>query len=338
VAFVYHYDYPSTEIGLAASDGSCVQHLTNNDAADGWVETCHEPMGLFCPSLGTGGLSWSSDSERILFTSDRDGDADVYVMNRDGSNVEQLTDNSADDIVGDKAWSPTGESIVFTTDRDGNPEIYSMNPDGKEQTNLSRNEARDVYPQWSPDGSHILFSSTRASPERVYDSVVMNRDGSSVSLVTDGPDEVGAASWSSKSDAIAYVSFCCGDNIIREEIFLVSLDGSGRKLFVADIAGNPEWSPKGETIGYYGCPNRACDADHPAGIHLRSVDGTSDKQITYTPYPGQLFKWSPDGARLAYDALSTNDDKVHLFVINADGSNPREISDRLSSNPVWSPR
>ena len=129
VAFFSYYE-PSYEIGLAAADGSCIQRLTNNDEADGFVETCHEPRGIFCPSLGTTGLSWSPDSERILFTSERDGDADVYVMNRDGSNVRQLTDSSADDIVGDKAWSPTGDSIVFTTDRDGNPEIYSMRPDG----------------------------------------------------------------------------------------------------------------------------------------------------------------------------------------------------------------
>ena len=100
VAFFSYYE-PSYEIGLAAADGSCIQRLTNNNDADGFVETCHEPRGIFCPSLGATGLSWSPDSEHILFTSDRDGDADVYEMNRDGSNVRQLTDNSADDIVGD---------------------------------------------------------------------------------------------------------------------------------------------------------------------------------------------------------------------------------------------
>ena len=339
VAFFSYYE-PSYEIGLAAADGSCIQRLTNNNDADGFVETCHEPRGIFCPSLGATGLSWSPDSEHILFTSDRDGDAEVYEMNRDGSNVRQLTDNSADDIVGDNAWSPNGEGIVFTTDRDGNREIYSMRSDGQEQTNLSRDEAGDFNPQWSPDGSRIVFLSTRLAPERFYDTdiFVMNRDGSSVSLVTDGPDQVGAPSWSPKSDAIAYVSFCCGDAISREEIFLVNIDGSGRKLFVPDLASNPEWSPKGDAIAFYACPGPNCGENGAGGIYIKSADGTSGKQLTASPYDTQSFRWSPDGTKLAYQALGTGDDKVHLFVLNTDGSNPREISDRLSLNPVWSPR
>ena len=159
-----------------------------------------------------------------------------------------------------------------------------------------------------------------------------------MSVVTDGPDQVGAPSWSPRSDAIAYVSFCCGDAIEREEIFVVNVDGSDRKLFAADLASNPEWSPGGDTIGFYACPGRACESDGTSGIHVRSADGTGDKQLTYLPYFNpQPFKWSTDGTKLAYQALGTGDDKVHLFVINADRSNPREITHRFSSHPVWSP-
>jgi dipeptidyl aminopeptidase/acylaminoacyl peptidase len=85
---------------------------------------------------------------RIAFVSSRDGNADIYVMNADGSNQTNLTKNSADDT--NPAWSPDGRQIAFVSLRDGNEEIYVMNADGSNQTNLTKNPAGDGCPVWSP--------------------------------------------------------------------------------------------------------------------------------------------------------------------------------------------
>ena len=80
--------------------------------------------------------AWSPDGSRIAFESFRDRNHEIYVMNADGSDVIQLTDNRGFDR--SPAWSPDGSRIAFDSDRDGNDEIYVMNADGSGQTNLTK--------------------------------------------------------------------------------------------------------------------------------------------------------------------------------------------------------
>jgi TolB protein len=90
--------------------------------------------------------NWSPDGSRIAFTSSRDGNNEIYVMDANGANQTRLTFNGASDS--EPAWSPDGEKIAFTSSRDGNAEIYVMNSDGSGQTNLTNNPAEDWRPDW----------------------------------------------------------------------------------------------------------------------------------------------------------------------------------------------
>ena len=92
------------------------------------------------------GPLWSPDGSRLAFTSVRDGNVEMYVMNGDGSGVLRLTDDPADDWVG--AWSPDGTRLAFQTNRDGNWEIYSINVDGTGLANLTRSPAQETTPAW----------------------------------------------------------------------------------------------------------------------------------------------------------------------------------------------
>ncbi len=65
---------------------------------------------------------------KIVFVSDRDGNAEIYSCNPDGSNISRLTNNAAMDD--EPAWSPDGSHIAFVSDRTGHREIYIMNADG----------------------------------------------------------------------------------------------------------------------------------------------------------------------------------------------------------------
>jgi Tol biopolymer transport system component len=115
---------------------------------------------------------------RSLFVSEREGNADVWLLDEEGREF-QLTHNQADDLA--PAWSPDGTRIVFETLRDGNSEIYVMNSDGSEQVNLTRNSAPDHAPAWSPDGTRIAFESLREGGRDIY---IMNADGSSIGFET----------------------------------------------------------------------------------------------------------------------------------------------------------
>ncbi len=95
---------------------------------------------------------WSPNGKKIAFTSLRDGNHEIYVMNPDGSGQKRLTNNSALDI--GCLWSPDGKKIAFVSDRDGNWEIYVMNADGSEQKRLTNSHSikpgRNFRPSWSP--------------------------------------------------------------------------------------------------------------------------------------------------------------------------------------------
>ena len=81
-----------------------------------------------------------------MFASDRDGDFEIYLMDTDGSNVEQLTSNGDTDEY--PCWSPDGEFIAFVSRRDGNAEIYRMRADGSAQTRITDNTVDDTWPSW----------------------------------------------------------------------------------------------------------------------------------------------------------------------------------------------
>src|SRR6478672_12248032 len=84
----------------------------------------------------------------IAFTSTRDGNAEVYVMRADGSNVRDLTQNLAQD--GEPSWSPDGKRIAFVSGRDGNIQVFVMNADGSGQKRLTHSNQSDMAPVWSP--------------------------------------------------------------------------------------------------------------------------------------------------------------------------------------------
>jgi TolB protein len=95
--------------------------------------------------------SWSPDGTRIAFTSRRDGNFEVYVMNADGSGQTNITNNPANDS--GPEWSPDGTRIAFSSrrdgNRDGNYEVYVMDADGTDQTRVTTTAGGESFePAW----------------------------------------------------------------------------------------------------------------------------------------------------------------------------------------------
>jgi WD40 repeat protein len=95
--------------------------------------------------------SWSPDESQIVFYSTRDGNGEIYVMDADGDNQVNLTNEPEHDAA--PIWSPDGSQIVFYSRRNGitTTELFVMGNNGANPINLSNHSQRDEYPAWSPD-------------------------------------------------------------------------------------------------------------------------------------------------------------------------------------------
>jgi len=270
----------------------------------------------------SGGDSVAFDSGRILFESDLDGDHEIFVMNADGSEVRQLTDNYTSDMF--PVWSPDGESIAFERYLDDDHEIFVMNADGSEERQLTNNGPA-FYPAWSPDGESIAFVSYQSISPEIF---VMNADGSEVRRLTNSDDHEGPPVWSPDGESIAFTHYRYDDDgYVGSDIFVMNADGSGWRQLTNDHAVNysPVWSPDGESIAF----ESRRDGDHE--IFVMNADGSEERQLTDNDDDDGYPVWSPDGESIAFarSRLGWNGfdyDEFDIFVMNADGSEERQLT------------
>ena len=166
---------------------------------------------------------------QIAFSSDRDGNFEIYVMDTDGKNQRRLTEHPGADW--EPSWSPDGKRIAFTSteaediDRK-RPRIYVMDADGKNRRKLSNEFVAKWHPSWSPDGRRIAFTSTGVM-EIVggpWDIYVMDADGGNKQrLSNDTGPGAWDPSWSPDGQHIAFVSH--GDGY-GDGIFVMDADGA----------------------------------------------------------------------------------------------------------------
>ncbi len=241
---------------------------------------------------------------KILFTSTRDGNREIYSMNPDGSEKVRLTEHRANDL--QAVWSPTGEKIIFVSDRGGERDLYLMNPDGSNVRRVFRRKIEPwrTSPTWSPDGKQIA-----------YDQWDRNGGGISgmfiVTLGEQDPEYIGkfySPAWSPDGAEIA----CTTANPAGRWIILMDVRTRKHKRLLPKKSlpwqGQPSWSASGDKLALVG--NKApipaiLDRDlHNAWrakdtIFIVNRDGTSLKQLV--PEDGQEA-WAP--------ALSPGGDEV----------------------------
>ncbi len=252
--------------------------------------------------------AWSPDARSIAFSSDRDGNIQIYVMNTDGSGVVRLAQTDAHDSF--PAWSPDGRRIAFGSRSTLSNEIYVMNADGSDVSRLTYDVAGEGRPAWSPDGGHILFQSHL---DGNVELIVMNADGSGVTRLTRNVIDDVTPAWSPDGRRIAFAS---GPRENRD-IYVMNADGSGVTRLTHNGGTDlfPSWSPDGRRIAFHS--NR----DGNMEIYAINADGSGVTRLTYNQAGNFSPAWSPDGLHIAFH--SRRDGNREIYVMNTAGEPPQ---------------
>jgi Tol biopolymer transport system component len=265
-----------------------------------------------------GSPAWSPDGSRIAFYSDRDGNAEIYVMSADGSGVVRLTNTPADE--GYPSWSPDGRRISFDSDRDGNFEIFAMDLNGANVTQLTTHRARDVSATWSPDGSTIVFMSDRDGGFDVYEQRVT--PGSNASEKTGIAHRLThtRTSWFPVySPDGATLAFHVG----RDVHTMPASGGADRRLTVdPNNSMYPSWSPDGRTLAFMSWRNGRTE------LFTMNADGSNEQKLLSMDRGDAIDpRFSPDGSRIVFVHMPDGMEGREAVVctVNRDGSNLRRL-------------
>jgi Tol biopolymer transport system component len=325
-------------LGASVLTGALVVSIDDGSASDGavslasaapskiaFIRTSVDPDGEHRFELhvmnADGSGSWRLETARLT------PPAHVYELDTGGGNPGPV-------------WSPDGRKIAFVgMGDDGNVDVYVVGADGLGLQRLTRHPGVDGNPAWSPDGRTIAF--TRRPREwgagtfrtHIY---VMDADGSRQRRLAEGNVHFSVA-WSPDGEKMLFErpDWRLPPGVVpgefAEELYSMNADGSGQRRLTRspDRDKDPVWSPDGRRIAF------------PRGrdLWLMNPDGSGQRNLTPAAHLWSGgANWSPDGRKLAFTRRARVWDvgKTHIYVMNADGSERRRLTQR-GGGPEWSP-
>lgn len=274
-------------------------------------DTTTVALGVTCPTALL---------DQLAFASDRDGNFELYAVETDGFPLTRLTRSPEPDFHPDV--SPDGTSIVYSS----GGSVATVDADRSGKTSITDGR----LPEWSPDGSRIVFQSFRDGDSDIY---TVAPDGSSLQQVTDDSASDAAPSWSPDGSRIVFQSDRDGDR----DIYTIAPDGSGLQQVTNDTLASdafPDWSPDGSRIAFQS--NRDGDRE----IYTINPDGSNLQKVTDNSMDERHPSWSPNGDRIAFSSNRAIGSQDHeIYTINPTGTEPTAITGSSGEDfvPAWGP-
>lgn len=264
---------------------------------------------------------------KIIFTSDRTGNSDIFVQRADGSGVKQITNTSKNER--NPALSPDGLHIAYSALVGSSSQIFIMDSDGSNVRQIT-DSGFNVMPSWSPDGSKLVFSRSpnSDSPPDLY---TINTDGSGLLNITNTSTmREQNADWSADGSHIIYG----GSDSNGSHIYSISPDGSGRKQLTSGNGGDnePEWSPDGSKIAFV-----RSDSTGTTRVYTMNSDGSGISKLWQPAYASNEHSpsWSPDGTMVTFSKLSDNYYSIYVYDLNSDSRVSGSYTSSDDQFPHW---
>lgn len=278
-------------------------------------------------------------SGKIVFSawSDSNDTYQIFSMNADGGNLQQLTD--FDHPWGDSfspSWSADGQQIVFASGMYGtshNPALWVMDADGGNQRLVQPGEEAHHspllgnYPRWSPDGEKIVYSIYDGFQVDIY--IYDFTTGQSTQLTSHRADD-SSPDWSPDGNRIIFRSKR-DYNDYNHDLYIINLDGTGlRRITRTGYIAPPVWGPDGRTVVY-----RSTDGLYQLDLQTGVVTNLKADISDRTPiYP---HAWAPDGKKLLVSTRELDPPRENaISVFNTRNNNLKYIYTQqgFNSNPV----
>jgi Tol biopolymer transport system component len=286
----------------------------------------------------------SPDELTIAYVDSRNGQDDIWIVDRRGGAPRQVTNDPAGDLI--PVWHPDGQRLLYTSERDDVARVCIAHLNGGQPEQITFEDGGCYVSDVSADGSKILYYTSKDEADLWSVDV---KSGQEKQISSD----IGSELWPSVAHDGAKLAYqaITGANIapkINNALILIkSLEaGAGTTKLSADGYA-PQWSPDGLKVGFL----RLVEGRNE--LWVGSADSGQPQVVTreqvvvggHIPFPSLLYRnrdfcWSPDSHFLAY--ASRKGGTINIWTITPDGANATKVSanadpDLTLTCPIWAP-
>lgn len=288
---------------------------------------------VLCIGILVWAIACESSAPGIVYVSEADGDADIYLVDPDSEEaapLERLPSSSESD----PRWSHDGKLVAFVSRKQGDSDIRIVAVDGDDSIpGPSSPDGNEEAPRWNADGDQVAYVTDLDGHSDVYVSVL--EEGSQVRITADETEEF-LGDWSPDGQ---WLVFARRGNEESQGLWLRNPAGVNLlRLTSGDDAG-PVWSPDGDAIAF------VRNVDGNRNIYLLAPEDDDDwrgpvkaRPVVSSPEADHSPDWAPDGDTIVY--VSNRDGNPEIYVLETDEDGPPRrltTNEAEDSQPVWSP-
>jgi TolB protein len=270
-------------------------------------------------------------STQIAFVSSRTGTKEIWLMDYDGANQHPLT--SLHTISLTPRWSPDVSRIAFTCFAPAHgvvsPQICMYSVDANKVITFPRFRGTNSSPAWSPDGSHLMFSSSMLGNPELF---VTDANGGAPKRLTFANGASTSPAWNPKTgQSVVFVS----DRGGIPKLYMMNADGTNSAEIDLPDKGyliDPSWAPNGQILAFsWRRPEGNYD------IYVMDASTHQLVELTRDSARNERPSWAPDGRHIVFE--STRGGTRQIWTMLADGSQARQLTTQgHNESPNWSPR
>lgn len=279
----------------------------------------NEIINFFTGEMGVFGT-------QIAFTRKIGRFKEAFVMDMDGSNVRQLSNDRA--LALSLNWHPGGKQLALISYRTRTPELFLLNALSGGFKQLTSNNTLEIGPRFSRDGNSIFVTKVTGDTGAL---VELSLSGDQINTVSKIPGVTDiSASVNPRGDQIAF----CSNRGGNPQIYVMGSGAEPRRVSYvsSNYCTSPAWSPKGDKIAY------VCRVEGGSfQIFVSAPDGSNPVQLTGAG-DNEDPDWAPNGRYIVFSTTAASRTPV-IAIMKSDGSNVRPISNgRMGDfDPAWGP-